>query len=88
MRYTVTYCQYGDTRMKPTDLWSNIEFKLKPMCKNGDDCHQSAPRGSRTGTQGMINAYEKSKVPEKLCFDVLKFAIDKQCENNKQRVSI
>ena len=86
--HTITYCQYGDTRMKPTDLWSNIEFKLKPMCKNGDDCHQSAPRGSRTGTQGMINAYEKSKVPEKLCFDVLKFAIDKQCENNKQKVSI
>ena len=22
-RYTVTYCKYGDTRMKPTDIWSN-----------------------------------------------------------------
>lgn len=22
-RYTVTYCQYGDTRMKPTDIWTN-----------------------------------------------------------------
>jgi len=21
-RYTVTYCQYGDTRMKPTDIWT------------------------------------------------------------------
>ncbi len=23
-RTTVTYCQYGDTRMKPTDIWTNI----------------------------------------------------------------
>ena len=22
-RYTITYCQYGDTRMKPTDIWSD-----------------------------------------------------------------
>lgn len=25
-RYTVTYCQYGDTRMKPTDIWTNHSF--------------------------------------------------------------
>ena len=24
-RYTVTYCQYGDTRMKPTDIWTNAK---------------------------------------------------------------
>ena len=52
-RYTVTYCQYGDTRMKPTDIWTNHPNpKFKPMCKNGDPCHESAPRGSETGTQG------------------------------------
>lgn len=22
-RHTVTYCQYGDNRMKPTDIWTN-----------------------------------------------------------------
>ena len=22
-RYTITYCQYGDERMKPTDIWTN-----------------------------------------------------------------
>ena len=21
-RYTVTYCEYGDNRMKPTDIWT------------------------------------------------------------------
>ena len=25
LRHTVTYCQYGDTRMKPTDIWTNIK---------------------------------------------------------------
>lgn len=24
-RYTVTYCQYGDTRQKPTDIFTNHE---------------------------------------------------------------
>ena len=53
-RYTVTYCQYGDTRMKPTDIWTNHpDPKFLPMCKNGDSCHERAPRGAKTGTQGL-----------------------------------
>lgn len=33
-RYTVTYCQYGDTRMKPTDIWTNHpDPQFKPICK-------------------------------------------------------
>ena len=67
-RYTVTYCQYGDTRMKPTDIFTNHPNpKFKPMCKNGDGCHESAPRGSRTGTQGLKGAKERSVIPQKLC---------------------
>lgn len=59
-RYTVTYCQYGDTRMKPTDIWTNHpDPKFKPMCKNGDPCHVSAPRGAKTGTQGLKDARER-----------------------------
>lgn len=57
-RRTVTYCHYGEKRMKPTDLWSNKwsalpSLTLAPPCGNGDPCHTSAPRGSRTATQGM-----------------------------------
>lgn len=70
-RYTVTYCQYGDTRMKPTDIWSNIDLNLKPMCHNGDSCHVSAPRGSRTGTQGLKGAMERSIIPKLLIEDIL-----------------
>jgi len=67
-RYTVTYCQYGDKRMKPTDIWTNHPNpQFKPMCKNGDSCHEKAPRGSRTGTQGLKGARERSIIPEKLC---------------------
>ena len=67
-RHTVTYCQYGDKRMKPTDIWTNHQNScFKPMCKNGDPCHESAPRGSRTGTQGLKGAVERSVIPELLC---------------------
>ena len=54
-RYTVTYCQYGDTRKEPTDIWTNHPNPdFKPMCENEELCHAAAP----TGTQG---------IPEKFC---------------------
>jgi len=83
-RATITYCQYGDDRMKPTDIWTNFlahplltydnrlqGWMPRPMCKNGDNCHQSAPRGSQTGTQGLKGNYERSKVPYELCKEIL-----------------
>lgn len=71
--HTVTYCQYGDTRMKPTDIWTNSKTWIpKPMCKNGMPCHVAAPRGSKTGTQGLSGDYERSKNPELLCEEIVK----------------
>lgn len=76
-RHTVTYCQYGDERMKPTDIWTNsTTWVPRPKCKNGDPCHVAAPRGSKTGTQGRSNAYERSKIPEKLCLEILLSTLD------------
>ena len=67
-RYTVTYCQYGDTRMKPTDIFTNHPNpNFKPMCHNGDPCHQSAPRGSKTGTQGIKGSADRALIPAELC---------------------
>ena len=67
-RYTVTYCKYGDFRMKPTDIWTNHpDPKFLPMCHNGDSCHVSAPRGSKTGTQGLKTSKDRSVIPRKLC---------------------
>ena len=71
-RKTVTYCQYGDTRMKPTDIWTNSNWTPRPMCKNGDPCHVSAPRGSKTGTQGLKGSILRSIVPPELCLEILK----------------
>ena len=67
-RYTVTYCQYGDIRMKPTDIWTNHpDPKFKPPCKNGAPCHISAPRGSKTGTQGIGTSKDRAIIPPQLC---------------------
>tara|TARA_R110000796_G_scaffold2888_2_gene11172 strand:+ start:2304 stop:2933 length:630 start_codon:yes stop_codon:yes gene_type:complete len=79
---TVWYCTYGDTRAKPTDIWTNNLRSLlnpegwqpRPQCFNGNkNCHhEAAPRGSRTGTQGMKGNYNRSKIPKELCIEILK----------------
>lgn len=72
-RYTITYCQYGDTRMKPTDIFTNHpDPKFKPPCHNGDKCHVSAPRGSATGTQGIKGSVDRSRIPDAFCDHVVK----------------
>lgn len=73
-RHTIWYCRYGDTRAKPTDIWTNSDTWVpRPVCFNGNkNCHhQPAPRGSQTGTQGRKGSYERSKIPEELCAEVL-----------------
>lgn len=66
-RKTVTNCQYGDTRMKPTDIWTNATWwSPRPPCKNGMICHEAAPRGSRTGTQGIKGARDRGRIPPDL----------------------
>jgi hypothetical protein len=65
VRHTVSYCKYGDKRMKPTDIWTNnYNWKPQPLCKpfkydySSDPkgividrhCHHDAsPRGTQTG---------------------------------------
>ena len=67
-RYTVTYCQYGERRQKPTDIWTNHpDPQFKPPCKRGAPCHDAAPRGAKTGTQALKGAIEKAKIPTMLC---------------------
>lgn len=72
-RYTVTYCKYGDTRMKPTDIWTNHpDPKFLPPSKNGDPDHEKAPRGSRCGTQRLKGTVERSRIPKALCEHIVK----------------
>lgn len=80
-RAKIYYCRYGDNRMKPTYIFTN---HLKTMYNtngweprrkcwnNNKKCHhETAPRGSRTGTQGLKNDYERSKIPPELCKEIL-----------------
>jgi hypothetical protein len=70
--HTVTYCQYGDTRMKPTDIWTNAHWWTpRPVCKNGMPCHVAAPRGSSTGTQGIKGYKDRSRIPAALFEEIL-----------------
>ena len=81
-RATVFYCRYGDNRMKPTDIWSNNIYSMynkngwqpRKICwNNNKKCHhESAPRGSKTGTQGRDGSYNRSKIPHELCIEILK----------------
>ena len=81
-RTTVWYCQYGDHRAKPTDIWTNNLYSIensngwqpRKECFNGNKkCHhEAAPRGSTTGTQGLKGNYERSKIPSELCVEILK----------------
>ena len=79
-RYTVTYCQYGDLRMKPTDIWTNHPNpRFKPPCKNGDPCHEAAPRGSSTGTQGISGKVGRAVIPAELCDHIVDICEDIIC---------
>jgi hypothetical protein len=81
-RAIIWYCQYGDDRAKPTDIFTNHLFSVfnpngwipKHECFNGNKkCHhESAPRGSKTGTQGKKGSYERSRIPEALVIEILK----------------
>jgi hypothetical protein len=58
---TVTYCQYGENRMKPTDLWGEHPHAfVGRRCDYGDDCHES----NREGTNNYPDdPNEKAEVP-------------------------
>ena len=75
-RYTVTYCQYGDFRMKPTDIWTNHPNpRFKAMCHNGDPCHMPNPRKVLDRTWGM-KACDSAIIPPLLCEHIVSI-----CEN-------
>lgn len=84
-RTTIWYCSYKDKRAKPTDIWSNnIRSIFNPNgwqprkeCHNGNiNCHhEAAPRGSKTGTQGLKGNYERSKIPYELCNEIIQSSL-------------
>lgn len=76
IRNTTTYCQWGFSYRKATDFFSNIDLHLKPPCKNGDSCHEKAPRGARTGLQAIKDPALKAIYPPELCDWIVKECIE------------
>lgn len=80
-RATVWYCKYGDTRAKPTDIWSNNLFSLfnqtgwvpRPPCYNSNrKCHHAkVARGTEAGTVALKNSFERSRIPDALCDEIM-----------------
>lgn len=74
-RHTIWYCQYGDVRAKPTDIFTNsINWIPRKECKNNNPLcnHLRAPNGSNLGTQSLKNSYYRSIIPSELCIEILK----------------
>ena len=72
-RYTIWYCKYGDTRAKPTDIWTNSKNWLpKNECYNNNKkCHhEKCKRGFSNGVAGQINKFERSKIPAQFCNEI------------------
>lgn len=73
---TTWYCQWGETRAKPTDLWTNFPAPLGgwPTCRNGNPDHDQQSRyyakrkalGQTGGTQGLKDAATRALIPAKL----------------------
>lgn len=77
-KHLITYCRYSDPwmdgdgvlhlpRQKRTHIFTNHpDPRFLPPCRNGDPCHEAAPRGAKTGTQGLKNSVERSRIPDRL----------------------
>lgn len=82
---TVSWCQYGSNRQKMTDLWGrHPEHMVYRRCIRGESCHASAPRGSKTGTQGMNSSVRRAAIPYALSYAILD-AVDRDCRTQLSR---
>jgi hypothetical protein len=71
----VFYAQYGEDRLKPTDVWGRHPDGFKEMQITDKSLldYTKCPRGSKIGgTQGMKNAEVRAKIPYKLSETICK----------------
>lgn len=73
-KITVTYCKYGERRMKPTTFMGRFPTSWQPRekCKNGSRCHIRAPRGTDAPgtTLGLKTSAERAAIPIELSREI------------------
>ena len=71
---TVYFAQYGENRLKPTDIWGRHPKGFKDMQITDKTLleYEKAPRGSRTGTQGIKTREDRAKIPYQLSLTICK----------------
>jgi hypothetical protein len=64
----VTYCQYGEKYMKPTDLWGEHPPMTYRRCNYGNSCHLQNRGGNHAMRDhaGKRTRAERAKVPREL----------------------
>jgi len=84
-RVTITQCQYGLYRMKPTHLWGKFPqtWTARPVCSPGASCHESAKRGADKGTQNQ-SRLQRIQVP----YELGKSLYDALLESQKARPTL
>lgn len=62
---TVWYCKLGESRAKPTDLWTNLPVRWPIECRyrNPDCDHERVPRGVRSGTIALKTPALRALIP-------------------------
>lgn len=64
-RQQITYCQYGESRRKPTDIWTNnLNWKPRPICEVTDTCHPAL-------TNDINSKSERARIPAELINEIL-----------------
>jgi hypothetical protein len=82
---TTWYCQWGETRAKPTDIWTNAPEAFgipMPSCHNGALDHDAQSRyywkrkalGQTGGTQGLADAATRAVIPPMLADALVRYA--------------
>lgn len=70
---TVTYCQYGTSYMKPTDLWGEHPPMTYRRCSAGEDCHNHGSLEDDYDNRPLPrDPAERAKVPYELSESILR----------------
>jgi len=71
---TVFFAQYGENRLKPTDIWGRHPKGFKDMQITDKTLldYEKAPRGSKRGTQRITSPEERARIPYQLSLTICK----------------